>query len=346
MRRIIMTVAVFLSLVALVVGCAKPAVEPTPTPTPTPTIPMTRLTFAATSAGSSHFANDVAQCEVMSRHPQIEVLCQEVGGVSKCQAMIAEGTCDLGQNMFSDMKRGMLGTFEYEKSGPILKDLRVMLVTHGTQHCDTVLSSIKNFQDLQGKPVILLAGSGGQMVEFFLDANGIVPSSKEFSNDTDIIVERLKRGDAVGFLGKGGLKDAMILRIITEVEGTHILPVPKEMLDKTNEKYPGALGYGTVPGGNYPGHPNDIPTYSHHCGEVCRKDLSEQIVYEMLKLLYENRVYLASTFEPALGIQDDFPRMTLEINAVYKLPLHAGAVKLDRELGLKVPEDQLPPEMK
>jgi TRAP-type uncharacterized transport system substrate-binding protein len=77
---------------------------------------------------------------------------------------------------------------------------------------------------------------------------------------------------------------------------------------------------------------------------MCDKDMPADVIYKILKAVYAKRADMAkvdATFRE--GDLVNFPKLTMEYCDV---PLHPGAVKFFRELGLKIPDNLLPPEMK
>jgi TRAP-type uncharacterized transport system substrate-binding protein len=79
-------------------------------------------------------------------------------------------------------------------------------------------------------------------------------------------------------------------------------------------------------------------------GDMVDKSVPEDVVYKIMKAVYEKRMDMvkvdASRREGGFA---DFPKLTMEYCDVY---LHPGAVKFYREIGHKVPEKLIPPEMK
>ena len=73
---------------------------------------------------------------------------------------------------------------------------------------------------------------------------------------------------------------------------------------------------------------------------VTNSDMSEKLAYDIVKAVFDNHDSLVTTHSVA--------KDTLAQNIVHNtiVPLHPGAVRYYREIGVKIPSGILPPEMK
>jgi len=100
------------------------------------------------------------------------------------------------------------------------------------------------------------------------------------------------------------------------------------------------IDFGTVPAGVV----KDAPSYDVNVmwiGFVATSEMDEETGYEITKGMWD-RIDDQRVAYPGLGDRD-LPRITIDKSAT---PLHAGAVRFYREIGLDVPEALIPPEMK
>lgn len=109
-----------------------------------------------------------------------------------------------------------------------------------------------------------------------------------------------------------------------------ILNWTEEALNKINARYP-LWDWYEFPPGTYPNQTELIRTVASPNVLVTRVDISEEVVYNVTKVIWEN----LATLQEIHGATKD---MRLEI-AVDGLgaPLHAGALRYYREVGLEVP---------
>ena len=136
------------------------------------------------------------------------------------------------------------------------------------------------------------------------------------------------------------------MRILTEMPETHIVGTPEAWIEQASKDSQGVVMGGWIPANIFPRQTEPVYAAALVPGANIHKTVPEAVAYEMVKLLWENREELSQLYpvqpEPLL----DFPAYAVEKNATYKLPFHAGAVKFYRELGVEVPEEMLPPELK
>ena len=87
--------------------------------------------------------------------------------------------------------------------------------------------------------------------------------------------------------------------------------------------------YATIPGGMYPGNPNDIKTYGVGATFVTSADVPEDVVYELAKAVLGNMDAFRK-LHPAFRKLDPKAMITDSLSA----PLHKGAIRAYKELGL------------
>jgi TRAP transporter TAXI family solute receptor len=116
-----------------------------------------------------------------------------------------------------------------------------------------------------------------------------------------------------------------------------ILEFTDEQLTAINEKtsYPGYRYI--VPANTYPGQTEAIKTIAQPNFLGIRADVDTEIVYKMTKTIYENLPYLYNIHQATKHMNQD--------SAISGLPapLHPGALKYYREIGMKIPDALLPP---
>ena len=110
-----------------------------------------------------------------------------------------------------------------------------------------------------------------------------------------------------------------------------ILNWSQEALDKINSRYP-LWDWYEFPPGTYPNQNELIRTVASPNVLVTREDISEEIVYNVTKVIWEN----LATLQEIHGATKD---MRIEI-AVEGLgaPLHKGAIRYYREVGVEIPD--------
>jgi len=199
-------------------------------------------------------------------------------------------------------------------------------------------SSIKSLQDIQGKVASSgTAGTSGRMAteaifEFF-DIKpkklNSVPTGTQVNNMRDKLID-------VG-LSVSGIPAPYML----ELEATHdvnFIPFTKEELKKILVKQP-YWNKGIIKKGAYKNVTEDILAVTFWNIAVTHKDISEDIIYKLTKAGFEGQQQLTSAVN---DIKNMRPKDILKST----IPLHKGAIKYYREIGLEIPDRLIPAEAK
>ena len=197
-------------------------------------------------------------------------------------------------------------------------------------------SGIQDFDDLIDKKFTFAAPGSGpfqptlNMMELF----GFSEDDVKKAGGT---IEYLDWSTATSKL-QDGLLDAVIWTTsfpaakIVEVETTRdlrLLQVSPDMLDKYCETYGGWVSV-TIPAGTYKNQPEDVTTIGTPNFFMVNNSLDNDLVYEMTKVLWENRESLGNTHALLKNI-------SLENVAVgMGFELHPGALKFYQEIGATI----------
>ena len=110
-----------------------------------------------------------------------------------------------------------------------------------------------------------------------------------------------------------------------------ILNWSQEALDKVNAKYP-LWDWYDFPPGTYPNQTEHIRTVGSPNVLVTRADIPEEVVYNVTKVIWEN----LATLQEIHGATKDM-RLEIAIDGL-GAPLHKGAIRYYREVGLEIPD--------
>ena len=125
-------------------------------------------------------------------------------------------------------------------------------------------------------------------------------------------------------------------RVEETASGRRVLSLTDEQVATATEALP-FLSATEIPEGTY----RDMPaatTLGTYIGIAATSDLSEDAAYEFTRAYWESIERLGQTFAPAQGMT---PEISVENTAT---PLHAGALRYYREIGIEVPDELVPPE--
>lgn len=205
-------------------------------------------------------------------------------------------------------------------------------------------TGIKSISELEGKPY----GNGGKadMADYkatrLLEALNIKP---RWSRDSlTAQVDLYKHGRLAGFIQYS--PDELLLLECNERRPFIILEISESKLTKAGQRYKGSgLTYppAMIRAGAYPGQEKNIITFGLVMGYYARQDLPSEVVYSLVKAVWQDVWDVSASYKPLKLDIIGFPKLTLEYGP---FPLHRGAVKFYRELGLEVPDRLLPPEMR
>jgi hypothetical protein len=245
---------------------------------------------------------------------------------------------------------GIFGAWAFDGSGPIrnpyenFRSISAMWpnVEHFVLRSDLVTDgTINDLSRLDGERYSIgMRNSGAEQTGFYIfDALGI-----DYSDELSIAymgygpsANALQDGNIVGMNIPAGPPVTAITRAYALLGNSMtILDFTDENLEVINREFPLWQSY-EIEAGTYPLQEEPINTAASPNILVARDDVSEEIVYNMTKLLWEN---LAALQE----IHSATKTMAIEValNGI-PVPLHAGALRYYQEQGVKIPEHLLVP---
>jgi TRAP transporter TAXI family solute receptor len=124
----------------------------------------------------------------------------------------------------------------------------------------------------------------------------------------------------VGSIGAGAMNTSLI--DLNRTVGIRVLDVRRDTINALRARYPFVTPT-TVAAGDIPGAANEIRTFGVENVLICRRDLSEDLVYRLTAGLFEAAEHSAQ--------RTDARRIDLEQAPATPIPLHAGAARYYRE---------------
>ena len=224
------------------------------------------------------------------------------------------------------------GTSDFEAQGP-MENLRAVFSVHPEPF--TVVAradaGIETFEDLKGKRVNIGNPGSGQRgtMDVVLDALG-------WTTDDFAMASELQAAEQSQALCDNNI-DAMIYTVghpsgsIQEATTA----CDSVLVDVTGDAIQGLIDENpyyrsaTIPGGMYRGNDEDVQTFGVGATFVTSSDVPEDVVYEVVKAVFENIDQFRS-LHPAFANLDPAQMASDGLSA----PLHAGAERYFREAGL------------
>jgi uncharacterized protein len=191
----------------------------------------------------------------------------------------------------------------------------------------TAESGIKTLADLKGKSLSVGAPKSGTE----LNSRAILAAAGLSYKDLGKVeylpfaesVDLMKNRQLAATLQSAGLGVASLKDLSTSTEIT-VVSVPKEVVDKIGPPFVSV----TIPANTYAGQDKDVPTAAVINYLVTSSAVSDDLAYQMTKLVYESLPELANSHPAGREIK-------LENAAIGSpVPLHPGAIRYYKEIGL------------
>ena len=241
--------------------------------------------------------------------------------------------------------QGPFGAWSWNGEGPVSKpQTHVRSVSAMWQNVEhfVLLSElaktgeIMDLADLDGERFVLGARNSGaeQTGRFILDTLSI-----DYENKFNLAymgygptTSAIQDGNIVGMNIPAGAPVSSITQAYAMLgDRLTILNWTQETLDKLNAKYP-LWDWYDFPPGTYPNQTKLIRTIGSPNVLVTRSDIPEDVVYNVTKVIWEN----LATLQEIHGATKDM-RLEIAIDGL-GAPLHPGAIRYYREVGLEIPE--------
>jgi len=191
----------------------------------------------------------------------------------------------------------------------------------------TADSGIKTLADLRGKSLSVGAPKSGTE----LNSRAILAAAGLSYRDMGRVeylpfaesVDLMKNRQLDATLQSAGLGVASLKDLSSSTEIT-VVPVPKAVVDKIGPPFVAAK----IPANTYTGQDKDVPTAAVINYLVTSSAVSDDLAYQMTKLVFESLPELANSHVAGKDIR-------LETAAIGSpVPLHPGAIRYYREKGL------------
>jgi uncharacterized protein len=224
------------------------------------------------------------------------------------------------------------GTSAFEDQGPF-EELRAVFSLH-PEPFNVVAradSGISTFEDLLGKRVNV--GNPGSGTRGTMD---VVMEAMGWSYDDFAVASELQAGEHGQALCDNNI-DAFVYPVghpsgniqeATTACDSVLIDLDNDAIRALVEERP-YYRMATVPGGMYRGNPNDVTTFGVGATFVTSANVSDDVVYELVRAVFENLETFQS-LHPALADLDPEQMAQDGLSA----PLHDGAARYFREAGL------------
>ena len=299
------------------------------------------LNVGTTNKTSSAYSYYVASLQAFkNKAPHIQATLVETGASVDNVERIIKGQVDYGLSSHDVAFEAYKGIGRWKDKA--VPDLRVVMMwtSNAVPYVVRADSGVNTPYDLNGKRFSPgMRGSGNEaMCEAVFGALGVKPDW--YRGSLEDAANAMKDNQIVGTnkTSVGTQPDATFIDIQTFIK-IKALDWKPEDIKKVQEKYPYYLT-AVIPAKSFKDQEKDVTTWAIIMGDVASSKLSKDVVYDIVKALFEQKSILSQSYK---GCADtDWVKATLQS----PIPLHAGTVKYLKETGVQVPDNLIPPEAK
>jgi TRAP transporter TAXI family solute receptor len=285
------------------------------------------VTIATGGSSGAYFALGGAISNQLNQKIEgINSSVQSTGASAVNATLLGTKKVELAFAMNDVVSYAYTGTEVFKEKGKV-ENLRgvAALYPNFVQLITVEKTGIKEVADLKGKRVGVGAPGSGTEV----NARQILKSAGMTYDDikADYLsyaeaVEQMKNGAIDAAFLTSGLPNSTIMDLST-TQDVKIVPIRKDAVEKLAADYP-FYASEVIPAGTYDNE-EDVETAAVQTLLVTREDLSEDLVYEITKTIFENLDALKETHSAANSISLDSVLKGMPI------PLHPGAEKYFNE---------------
>ncbi len=300
-----------------------------------PATAQTSFNLGAVPAATGWFFGIAEGARTISQHTPYEITVRETGGTRENALRLTRGELDLA---FTEALVGYelyngIGRFADTPNDQVRLLYWIAPSTmHWAVRADT---GIESFEDLNGRRFnpSSLGGGGEYITEQVFNVLGVSPDFQRMRIDD--AAEGVVDGRLVG-LSYNGVPPIPLFTEVHSSRPLRLLSLDQDQLDAVVAELP-FLTPTVIPAETYGGVP-EASTLGILMGVATNASLSADVVYEMTKAYWENHAEVAASFAAAEGMT---PEQTV---ATATFPLHEGAIRYYRELGIEIPDELVPPE--
>lgn len=276
-----------------------------------------------------------AICRVVNRGKSehgITCSVQSTGGSIENLNSVRNGDVDLAFAQSDWQANAYLGTGVFTDQGPN-KELRSVMSLHGEAMTLVARtdSGIKTLDDLKGKRVnIGNPGSGMRAtMEEVMRAKGwdmsIFALASELRSSEQ--AQKLCDNQIDAFIFATGHPNGSVQEVTATCD-TRIIDFTGPAIDQLIKDH-SYYAKASIPGGMYPGTPNDVQTFGVRATLVASANVEDDVIYQLVKAVFENFDKF-KTAHPILSTLNKEHMISRGLTA----PLHEGAKRYYREVGL------------
>lgn len=293
------------------------------------------LTLATASPGGVFYVYGEAVAKILTESLKIEVNPLPTQGSEHNVKLIESGDAQLGLLTMGSGLQGWTGSGDWTK-GQRYRKMRALFPMYdnvfsfiASPHSGITTVAQFNDRNVGTGP---RAGAQGSYVPAMLAAVGV--SAKIGNAGWESLTAGLLDGRYDGIVMLSGTPSP-ILKQVETTEPLVFVSLTQEQIEKIRQAMP-ELTISQIGSGVYPSLDKIYTTVGLFAFAIGRDDLPDELVYQLVKAVFDNQPRLAQAISAATE--------TIPQNAVKDtfLPFHPGAVRYYREIGIKIPDALIP----
>jgi len=327
-KKIFAMLMVVVLTITMLAGCTPKADDPAVTPAED-----VFLSIATGGTGGTYYPLGGAMAKIFNENiPGVNANAQSTGASAENVNLVAQGEAELAfvQNDVTYYAWTATETFDGKDE---IKNIRgmAMLYPEVIQVIATAESGITSIEDLRGKKVAVGAPGSGTEVnarqileEYGMSYTDLGKADYLSFNEA---ADQLKNKQIDAAFVTGALPTSAVTEV-TQTADIVVVPMDADKISTLSAKYPFYTAV-SIPGDSYKGMSADITSAAVMAMLIVPETLSEDLVYNMTKSVFEQRQVIIDTHQRGNDIKLETALAGMPID------LHAGAKKYYDEKGIK-----------
>jgi TRAP transporter TAXI family solute receptor len=289
------------------------------------------LTLATASPGGTYIVYGEALAKILTDKLGVAVNPLPTQGPVHNIKLLETGGAQLGFTTMGVALQGWNGIGDWT-DGKRFRNMRALFPMYDTPFQTIVLvrSGITTIAQLDGKRIGVgpRAGTGATYTAAITKALGISPQITNGSFDH--MADELFSGNYEAVMTLTGAPVPAI-QAAAELQPFTLVNLSPEQIDSVRKAIP-EFSPSKISAGTYRFLDKDYDTFGVYNFAIGRSELPDDLVYQLVKAVFEN--------QPALLKAHSTARETIPQNVLKDtfLPLHPGALRYYREVGIKIPD--------
>jgi TRAP transporter TAXI family solute receptor len=289
------------------------------------------ISMGTSSSGGTFNTLGVAICQMLNdKIPATKFSAQVTGGSGENCIRVGNGEIQIAMAAASSAYEAVNGQGQFKDKA--VTNLKVIANLYPAVIQMPVLTSsgIEKLDDIKGKKInIGQAGSGSEATTLsVLEVYGIAlsefsPQQLSHANAADAVIDEKMDG----YINLGSLDQSHQMKAMSSGKVKIASLEPSDKIAKLIEAYPYYYEF-QIPSGTYPNQDYTVNTVATGTLLITSDEISEDLIYELTKQLFENLEELRKTQSIANDI-----KLETALN-VAGLALHPGAEKYYKEVGI------------